>query len=127
MSTDLDKMLEAVVRFPSPADANAVFGAAATSESRVVIPAAAVAYDFELAGERSRQGHETAGETLSEPHHGWGRVRSRPVAVIELTPEETVVRPVVDLGRVLPRLPLLAGWTTVWVAFAIALRSRKRG
>jgi len=126
MNTDLDKMLEAVVRFPSPADANAVFGTTAVFEDRTVMPAAAVAYDFELTGERIRPGSEAAGEITAEPDEGWGRVRSRPVAVIEVTSEGTTVRPVLDMGRLLPRVLLLIGWAAGWLAIALALRTRRK-
>ena len=125
MSTDLDQMLEAVVRLPSPADASAVFGVPTTSGDRTIIPAAAIAYDFDLAAERHRSGAEVGGEAANRPDQGRGGIRSRPVAVIELTREATIVRPIVDMSRLLPRVLVLAGWAAAWLALASALRSRR--
>jgi uncharacterized spore protein YtfJ len=126
MESDLDRMLEAVAQLPAPADVNAVFGAPATSGNRTVIPVAAVAYDFELAAERPTGAPTPDGGNAFADDQGSGQVRSRPVAVVEVTSEGTAVRPVVDYARVLPRLLLLAGWATGCLAFAIA-RSRRRG
>jgi uncharacterized spore protein YtfJ len=126
MESDLERMLEAVTHLPAPADVQAVFGAPTTSGNRTVIPVAAVAYDFELAAERPTGAPAQGGGNVFSDDQGSGHVRSRPVAVVEVTSEGTTVRPVVDYARVLPRLLLLAGWATACLAFAIA-RSRRRG
>ena len=125
MGGDLERVLGAVERLPSPADVNAVVGAAVTRGTRTVIPLAEVAYDFELTAERTIPAGEPGAGAGLEPDAAVGASRSRPIAVIESTPVHTAIRPVLDLGRLVPWAVMLAAWTLGCVAVALGLRERR--
>jgi uncharacterized spore protein YtfJ len=124
MSTDLDRVLDAVERLPSPADVNAVVGPVTTQGDRTLIPLAEVAYDFELTAERLRR--EIDPESTAAPGEGWGASRSRPVAVVESTAYGTTVRPVLDLGKLVPRIVRLVAWSAFCLLIARCFGMRKR-
>ena len=117
--SDLERMLATVARLPSQADVDAVFGKPATVDGRTVIPAAEVTYAFEVGAERSSPAVGQGDAQVSVADEGSAGITSRPVALIEVTPERTTVRPVVDFRRLLPRLLLFAGWSAFWIALAI--------
>ena len=124
--SDLERILATVARLPSQADVDAVFGKPATVEGRTVIPAAEVTYAFGVGAERSSAGIGLGDAHVSGADEGSASIRSRPIALIEVTPERTTVRPVVDFRRLVPRLLLFAGWSAFWIALAIVKSGRGR-
>jgi hypothetical protein len=66
----------------------------------------------EAEGPDEAEGPETPGDQeVPEGGGGGGGARSRPVAVIEVTESETIVRPIVDETKVALAGIALAGWT----------------
>jgi hypothetical protein len=59
---------------------------------------------------------------------GGGKAKSRPVAVIEVTQEGTVLRPIVDETKIALAGILLVGWIVFWLTATVraVLRSRKQ-
>ncbi len=89
-----------------------VFGEPTVSGERSVIPVAVVSYTFGFGWgggpeQTDEQGHAV---TTGSGAGAGGQVNARPVAVVELTPNETVVKPVQDGTRIAVAGMLLGGW-----------------
>ena len=112
---------------------NAVCGDPVTVEGRTVVPLAKVGYAFGMGVGRTTGAEEAAAaeETVageaaeSVPEKaadggggvsGGGGVLAHPLAVVEVTPEGTWVKPVVDEQK----LALAAGLLGAWVVFCLA-------
>jgi uncharacterized spore protein YtfJ len=121
----LEKIFDVVDKLHSTASADAAFGAPQEVEGRVLIPVACVATGLGVGfgsgipeDEMQDKAPQDAGATAtpgeqegSEGGGGGGGARSRPVAVIEVTESETIVRPIVDETVVALAGIALAGWT----------------
>jgi uncharacterized spore protein YtfJ len=110
MEKEIQKMLDALTDLRKRANANAVFGKPVASEGRVVIPVAEVTYDFDMEIEDG----QGAGEG-----EGGGGMNVRPVAVLEVTPADALVKPIVDEQRLALVGALLVGWAVFWVAWTL--------
>jgi uncharacterized spore protein YtfJ len=124
-------MFEVLEGLRRTATADAAFGQPQEVEGRVIIPVSAVGTGFGLGFGRGMPGAEGDGESevpwdmegaqeqgqqeAGEGGGGGGGAGSHPVAVIEVTPEGTVVRPIVDETRVAVAGILLAGWFVFWL------------
>jgi uncharacterized spore protein YtfJ len=125
METEVQAVLDALADLREKANVNFVFGEPVTAGGRTVIPVARVAYGFRM-GVRyeTGAGEGTAGEKNAEEISGAGRgsgggVMARPLAVVEVTPDATRVKPIVDGQRVALAVVLLAGWVVFWLARAL--------
>lgn len=107
---NVQQLLDALADLRKKANANAVLSKPIETEGRTVIPVAEVSYDFGV-----EIGQEAAGESPS----GSGGLRVHPVAVIEVTPEATLVRPVLDEQRLALAGALLIGWAILCAAWAL--------
>lgn len=114
MEMEIQKVLDALTDLRKKANANAVFGKPVGSEGRIVIPVAEVVYDFDIEVEEGKAGEE-AGEG-----EGGGGMNVRPVAVVEITPEDAWVKPIVDEQRLALVGALLIGWAVFWVGWTLA-------
>jgi uncharacterized spore protein YtfJ len=124
-------MFDAVEGLRRTATADAAFGQPQEVDGRVIIPVSAVGTGFGLGFGRGTSGPEgepesevpwdveEAGEgedgESGEGGGGGGGSTSHPVAVIEVTPEETIVRPIVDETKVAIAGIMLAGWFMFWL------------
>ena len=90
----------------------AVFGDPQPHGDRVIIPVSTVGYGFGLGMGRWSP---AAGEQ-QDPMGGGGGAggRSHPVALIEVTPEKTVIRPVLDWSRIIGVSLFMIGWINFW-------------
>ena len=109
METEIQKLLDALSDLRKRANVGAVFGKPVVADGRTVIPVAEVAYDFEMGIE------EEVAESGAEGG-GSGGMSVRPVAVVEVTPESTVVKPVVDEQKLALVGAALIGWAVFCVA-----------
>ncbi len=105
----VEELLAQVASLRENAHVRTVFGEPIRHGDRIVIPVAQVRGGFGLGFGR---GKEPAGGGTGAG--GGGMFRARPVAVIEITPGEVQVRPVVDVTRIVLAAMLLAAWVTFW-------------
>jgi uncharacterized spore protein YtfJ len=115
METEIQRLLDSLTDLRRKANANAVFGKPVASEGCTIIPVAEVSYAFEMGIEE-----EGAEEAEESGGGGSGGMNVRPLAVVEVTPESTSVRPIIDEQRLALAGALLAGWTVFWVAWALS-------
>ncbi len=109
----LERMFEALEQMKEAAHVNAVFGQPEVVGEKTIIPIAKVGYGFGMGF------GEEGGSAEGEPGKGGGGggVSVRPVAVLEVTPEETTLTPVVDATRI-----AIAGVIfSAWVLFIITI------
>ena len=107
MEGEIQKLLDAFADLRRKANANTVFGKAVTTEDRIVIPVAEVAYDFEMGIE---------GEAEEEAGGGSGGMSVHPLAIVEITPESTRVKPIINEQVLALAGGLLIGWAVFWLA-----------
>jgi len=121
----LERMFDAVEQLRGMSSADAAFGEPREVEGRVLIPVAQVRAGLGLGfGQRApdevREEGEVEGESVAPQDGGAGYgTRARPIAVIEVTPERTVVRPIVDETRIAMAGLLLMGWIVFWMAMTV--------
>jgi uncharacterized spore protein YtfJ len=102
-------------RLKSSASVDVVFGETRETQGKAVIPVASVHYCF---GAGSGEGTSAPSSEGQPPvggsgGGGGGMVRAKPVAVLEVTPEETRVIPIFDLSRLASMA--LGGILFLWV------------
>ena len=90
----------------------AAFGSPCTVGDRTIIPVARVFYAFGGGGGGGSGPFDEAGNARGSGSGGGGGagVRVVPMAVIEVTPERTRVRPIVDVAALATRAFVLAGF-----------------
>ena len=124
----LEKLFDVVNGLRDRASADAAFGEPREVEGRILIPVASVATGLGMGfgsgmpadsaeGETGAEAPDEAeepempgGPEVPEGGGGGGGARSRPVAVIEVTETETIVRPIVDETKVALAGIALGGW-----------------
>ena len=115
----LERIFAAVDDVKGAASVDAAFGEPQQVEGKVLIPVGTTGMGFGL-GFWEELGDEEAEGEASSPHAGGGGGGgTRPVAVIEVTPEATVIRPIVDETRVFVAAIALVGWVLFWVALTV--------
>lgn len=98
---------------------NAVFGEPRVVGRKTIIPVAAVGIGFGAGGGEVKQGQE-AECGAQEGGGGGGGGKARPLAVLEVTEEETRLIPVIDLTRIILSSLFLAGAATWMITRLIA-------
>jgi uncharacterized spore protein YtfJ len=134
-------MFEVLGGLRQTATADAAFGQPQEVEGRVIIPVSAVGTRFGLGFGHGSPTLEIEEESqvpwdmdqMSEEDQGspeggggGGGAESHPVAMIEVTPEGTVIRPLVDETRVAIAGILLAGWIAFWLFTTVRAVFRHR-
>ncbi len=138
----LDRMFEVLEGLRETTSADVAFGQPQEVEGRVLIPVASVATGFGVgfgrgvAEEEDEESEMSRGkeeadaleaEKAAEGGGAGGGAGARPVAVIEVTPEKTVIRPIVDESKVALAGIMLGGWVVFWLLATIrAVFGRKR-
>ena len=124
METEVQDLLDALADLRDKADVNSVFGEPTTVEGRTVIPVAKVAYGFGMgigrgtvpAAADAEEAAQNAAEKEGSGAGGGGGVMAQPLAVIEVTPEGTWVKPVIDEQKLALAAGLLGAWVVAWLA-----------
>jgi uncharacterized spore protein YtfJ len=111
MEAQIQQLLDALADLRKRANVDAVFGKPVAAEGRTVIPVAEVTYAFEVEIDEEVEADSTEGGG-----GGSGGLDVRPVAVVEVTPENAWVRPIVDEQKLAFAGALLVGWAVFWVA-----------
>ena len=118
----LENMFESIKSLRGTASADAVFGKPQQVEGKVLIPVAAVTEGFGMGfgqDTAKESGHEPAPTAQDKQGGAGGRARSRPVALVEVTPEATVIKSVVDETTVALASLALIGWIVFWITATI--------
>ncbi len=141
---EIRSLFERFESMPEEVNVNAVFGKPQVFEDRTVIPVAQFAYSFGAGfgggscpkcGAESEAGSEDAAycDDISEDTDviggggGGGGAHARPVAYIEITPEGTHVRPIIDEQKVALAGILLSVWAVGWVGIVLKAIFSPRG
>jgi uncharacterized spore protein YtfJ len=115
----LERVFAAVDDVRGAASVDAAFGEPQQLEGKVLIPVAATGTGFGIGFQGDLSSTDFEDEEASPQVGGGGRGGARPVAVIEVTPEATVVRPIVDETRVFMAAIALVGWVLFWVTATV--------
>lgn len=117
----LEKMFAAVEDLRTTATADSAFGEPNSVHGRILIPVAAVGRGFGMGfgEEAAREGEPEQTPAGGKGSGACGGGMSRPIAVIEVTPEETVLRPIVDETKVALAGLALTGWVLFWLAATV--------
>lgn len=99
---ELEKLFKSFEDLKEKASVKAVFGEPETIGEKTIIPIARVGCGFGMGFGEGKSPAEEEGEEAPTGRGGGGGggAWARPVAVLEVTPEETRLIPVVDAGRI---------------------------
>ena len=123
---ELNRLFEFSEQVYRKADVGAVFGEPQTVGHKTIIPVGRVCYGLGLGfgkGEGPRQ-DEGATDSTGSGGGGGGGGMAGPIAVIEVTDEETKVIPVVDPTTLALAGMFLAAWNLFWIARTIRVLKR---
>ncbi len=113
----LNRVFDTVKDLRSTTSVDAAFGEPKEIEGKVLIPVAAVVGGFGLGFSQSTPGERA--ERDAAPADGGvgslGRAGARPVAVIEVTAEDTTIKPIVDETKIALAGLVLGAWIVFWV------------
>jgi uncharacterized spore protein YtfJ len=117
----LERMFKVVEDLGGTASADAAFGEPVEAEGKVLISVAETTKGFGMAFQEQIAEGEQAAPSVDEqgPMGVGGAGRARPVAMVEVTAEGTVIRPVVDETKVFLAGIALMGWILLWVVAAV--------
>ena len=114
----LEEMLNRIGQVHDRASVKTVFGEPFQVNGRTIVPVAKVQYGFGFGVGRSKE-KEKEEEESGEGGGGGAGVSIRPIAVLEITGQETKVKPVVDVTRLALAGMLLAAWNVLWITYTI--------
>ncbi len=108
----------------SSASVDTVFGETREMQGKAVIPVASVQYAFGAGGGEGTNPSQGEGQpgAAGSGGGGGGKVQAHPVAILEVTPEDTRVLPVMDYTRLASRF--IAGLFIWWILRSLLRRSR---
>ena len=133
MDTPIDEMIHRLSTIPEESGASACFGAPVERDGHTIIPVARVAFGYGAgfgrgAGTGRRHSDEggptEAGE--GEGGGGGGGGSSTPVAIIDMSPTEVRIEPIIDQTRISVSGMVLGGWILFWLFFTIRTIARQR-
>ena len=117
----LERMFTAIDDLGQVASANAILGEPQTVEDKTLIPVAAVSKGFGLSFEQQAPDLDKEPDESTAEHDdsagGFGA--SRPVAVIEVSQDDIVVRPITDETKVGIAGIALFAWIVFWIGATI--------
>ncbi|MBI3998713.1 MAG: hypothetical protein HY355_06735 [Armatimonadetes bacterium] len=122
----LEDLMNRIGQVHERATVKTVFGEPFQVNGRTIIPVAKVAYGFGFGAGRSNE-REKEEEETGEGGGGGGGVSVRPVAVLEISGQDTKVKPIVDVTRLALAGMVLAAWNVFWIAYTIRKMARGRG
>jgi uncharacterized spore protein YtfJ len=114
-------MFAALEGLRETSSAEAVFGEPVEVEDRLLVPVAAVARGFGMAFSAEIVDDAEDVEVSSDEGNGsaGGGSGSWPVAVLEISERETVVRPIIDETKTTLAAIALVAWVVFWVGATI--------
>jgi len=114
----LERVFSTVEGLRSVASVDAVFGRPQEIQGKVLIPVAAAGTGFGLGFGQGASGERAEEEASPAEGEGGGSVAgaaARPVAVIEVTKQDTTIRPIVDESKIALAGVALGAWSVFWV------------
>jgi uncharacterized spore protein YtfJ len=134
---EMQAMFEKIGKIPDEVDVNRVFGEPQEIGGRFVIPVAEVAYGFgmgfgmgtdvekvEVEGEPPEMEEEEKPD-MGVGGGGGGGARVRPLAYIEVGPEGTQIKPVMDEQKIAFAGILLSIWAVGWIGMVLKTLFKK--
>ncbi len=133
-STTTEDLVRSVADIPERMGASACFGAPVERDGHTLIPVARFSFGYGLGfGRGTGAKHEAAGfgeaggdTGEGEGGGGGGGGSTSPVAVIDITRDDVVIKPVTDPTRLALAWMTLAGWTAFWLMLTIRTVARER-
>jgi len=134
MDTPIDEMIHRLSTIPEESGASACFGAPVERDGHTVIPVARVAFGYGAGfgrgtGMGRKHGENGAGggeEGEGEGGGGGGGGSSTPVAIIDISPTDVRIEPIIDQTRISVGGMLLAGWMAFWLFWTVRTIARQR-
>lgn len=114
----LEGVFSTVEGLRSVASVDAAFGKPQEIEGKVLIPVAVVGSGFGLGFGQGSTGQQTEKQPAPADGEGGGSLAgagARPIAVIEVTAEDTTIRPIVDETKIALAGVALGAWSVFWV------------
>lgn len=121
----LEEMLNRIGQVHERATVRTVFGEPFQVNGRTIIPVARVQYGFGFGAGRTSE-KEKEEEESGEGGGGGAGVSIRPVAVLEITGQDTKVKPIIDVTRLALAGMVLAAWNVLWITYTIRRMAAKR-
>lgn len=123
----LEEILNRFDEMHQRATVKTVFGDPYQVNGRTIVPVAKASFGFGFGGGQGTmnangsQGDREAGVDSggSAGGGGGGYISARPVAVLELGPDGTKVKPIVDVARIALVAMALAAWNVFWITYTI--------
>ncbi len=118
----LDRLFDSIDGLRNTAVVGMAFGEPQEVEGKVIISVAEVGMGFGLGFGQSmaaiatpEEVEEPAPEGQSGGGGGGGGSNARPIAIIEITPQETVVKPIEDETRITLAGIVMVAWCVFWL------------
>jgi uncharacterized spore protein YtfJ len=114
----LEGVFSTVESLRSVASVDAAFGKPREVEGKVLIPVAVVGSGFGLGFGQGTSGEEAGAEPEPAEGEGGGSLGgagARPIAVVEVTAENTMVRPIIDETKIALAGVALVAWSVFWL------------
>ncbi len=119
----VEELMKRLMQLQETAAAKTVFGEPMTVNGRTIIPVASVRYMF---GFGMGRGVDRAEKDSGEGGGGGGGAMVRPVALLEISGNETRLKPIVDVNRQALAGIALAAWSVFWITLTIRALARRR-
>ncbi len=125
---ELNRFFDFLEQIYQKANVKATFGELQTIGEKTIIPVARVAYGLGLGfGEGEKPGEEEGQvEATGAGGGGGGGGVATPIAVVEVTDEETQVIPIVDTTKVALAGIFMAAWNLFWITRTIRVLKGRR-
>lgn len=123
----VEELLNRIGQVHEKATVKTVFGEPMQVDGRTIVPVARVRYVFGLGMGRgnvdSKDGPSAGG---GEGGGGGGGVTVRPIAVLEVSGQETKVKPIPDVTRLALAGIALVAWNVFWITATIRAVAKAR-
>ena len=119
---ELEKLFETIEGLREKANVEAVFGEPEAIGEKTIIPIAQVGYGFGMGFGEGKAPAEAEGEEAPTGRGAGsgGGVSARPIAVLEVTAEETKLIPIVDSTKIVLAGIAMGAWSIFWISRALA-------
>jgi len=124
LTTTTDEMVRRLGSIPDELTAATCFGTPIERDGHVLIPVARVGFGYGMGfGGGSGGGSDEGGEGGGGGGGGGGN--ATPVAVVDITSQDVVVKPILDTTRIQVGAFMLAGWIAFWLLLTMRTISRE--
>lgn len=133
MANTTQELVQSVGEIPSRVGASACFGDAVERDGHTIIPVARMSFAYGIGFGRGSGGDAHGdefghkGETgEGEGGGGGGGGSATPVAMIDITHDDVVVRPIMDPMRTTVSVIMLAAWVSFWLLWTVRTTAREQ-